>query len=53
MLLNTKKEAGYLVESAKKIFKEENILTNEKPFMASEDFAYYTQVVPGAFFFLG
>lgn len=41
-MFNTKKEAGYLVESAKKLFEEKNILTKEKPFMASEDFAYYT-----------
>ena len=35
----------------KKLFGEENVGVGKLPFRASEDFAYFTQVKPGAFFF--
>jgi amidohydrolase len=42
-----------LLDAAKKLIGEKNIIQMEKPLMAGEDFAFYQQVFPGAFFFLG
>ena len=39
--------------TAEKMAGIENVLILEKPIMASEDFAFYQQHFPGAFFFLG
>src|SRR5690625_3945084 len=40
-------------DSAEKLFAHESIQLLEKPIMAAEDFAFYQQEYPGAFFFLG
>jgi amidohydrolase len=42
-----------LMASAEKVIGKENIIEMERPLMAGEDFAFYQQVFPGAFFFLG
>lgn len=42
-----------LIQSATKVLGSENVLELEKPIMAGEDFAFYQQEFPGAFFFLG
>ena len=38
---------------AKKFFGEDKVAPFEMPVMASEDFSFYIQQKPGAFFFLG
>lgn len=44
---------GIITETAEKITGTENIILLERPIMAAEDFAFYQQHFPGAFFFLG
>lgn len=39
--------------TAEEIMENENVIILERPMMASEDFAFYQQHFPGAFFFLG
>lgn len=38
---------------ARKIAGADNVIVNARPLMASEDFAYFLQQVPGAYFFMG
>src|SRR5690625_1433480 len=42
-----------ILDSAGKLFAHGSIQQLEKPIMAAEDFAFYQQEYPGAFFFLG
>jgi amidohydrolase len=49
---NHEKETEFLVQCAKQVVGEENVLEME-PVMGGEDFAYYLQKVPGVFFFTG
>ena len=42
-----------LEQSARKLLGEENVIALKKPLMAGEDFAFYQEEFPGAFFFLG
>jgi len=51
-LINHKQEAKLVLEAASKI-KEVTIAEEMLPNMAGEDFAYYVQEKPGAFFFTG
>lgn len=52
-VLNTGWATDLLVESGRQLLGEENVLLLEDPIMAGEDFAFYQQHFPGAFFFLG
>lgn len=38
---------------ASKIAGDDNVIVNARPLMASEDFSYFLQQVPGAYFFMG
>ena len=49
---NTEKEADNVKRVALKYFGPENVVDGILPIYASEDFAYYTEIIPGAFFFL-
>jgi len=50
---NTEKETTHVIEAGKKIFGEENVLDDPRlPVYGAEDFSYFTQHRPGAFFFL-
>lgn len=51
-LINDSAMADFVLEMAKKTLGEENIKTID-PVMGGEDFAYFLQKVPGAFFFFG
>lgn len=51
-LVNHAAEVDFLFEVAKEILGE-NRLVDFDPIMGGEDFAYYLQKVPGAFFFFG
>ncbi len=42
----------FFVKSAKKILKEEEILTITEPLMGAEDFSFFLEQVPGTYFFL-
>ena len=44
---------GIITKTAEKVAGNENITILERPIMAAEDFAFYQQHFPGAFFFLG
>lgn len=48
---NTKKEAEIVKEVAKGVYGEENVTEEGLPWMASEDFSFFTRYVPGVFFF--
>lgn len=52
VVYNHEKETEFLVQCAKQVVSEENVLEME-PVMGGEDFAYYLQKVPGVFFFTG
>ena len=52
VLINDEKVARYIEETAEKIIGNENI-DHPKPDMGGEDFAYYLQKIPGAYYFFG
>ena len=51
--INNHKQANYVGEIATNQFGVEAVSYLEQPSMASEDFAYYLQEIPGCFVFLG
>ncbi len=52
-LINTDWAVDIVVQEAKKILGEENVVDLKDPVMGGEDFSRYLQLVPGAFFRLG
>lgn len=52
-LANSVAEAGIVILTASRFLGAEHVRTDIKPALGAEDFAFYTQKVPGAFFFLG
>ncbi|MRI58577.1 MAG: amidohydrolase [Epsilonproteobacteria bacterium] len=52
-LINDDKMVDILVQEAKKILGEKNVIDLKEPVMGGEDFSRYLQLVPGAFFRLG
>lgn len=52
-LINDLNSVKLVLDSAKDVFDEKNILILEKPSMGAEDFAYYLKKIPGAFIWLG
>lgn len=52
-VINTAEEAQNVLTVARKILGKEKAIELEKPIMAAEDFAFYQQEFPGAFFFVG
>ena len=51
--INTAEQAQVVAAAAAKVLGAENVNGNSEPWMASEDFAYYTEQVPGAYFMIG
>lgn len=51
-VINDDAMADLCAETAKKLFGEEAVYMLRDPIMGAEDFAYYLQKVPGAFFFM-
>lgn len=49
---NTEKETENIIRVGKKVLGEDKIRSDKLPVYASEDFSYFSRVVPGAFFFL-
>ena len=52
-VINTDNETDVVHQSATALFGEESVVELERPIMAGEDFAFYQEHFPGAFFFLG
>lgn len=52
-VINTEKEAQTVLETARKLIGEDSVVELRRPVMAGEDFAFYQQHFPGAFFFVG
>lgn len=52
-LVNNSEFTRDFVESAKKVVDEKDILEIPEPTMGGEDMAYYLEMVPGTYFFLG
>lgn len=52
-LCNSVEEASMVILTASRLLPPECVLTDLKPALGAEDFAFYLQKVPGAFFFLG
>jgi len=53
VVINGEKEVEYVKEAAEKVFGKEGVSEKGLPVYASEDFSYFLQKRPGAFFFLG
>jgi metal-dependent amidase/aminoacylase/carboxypeptidase family protein len=49
---NSKEQAEHVLRVAAEHFGKDKVGHGKLPFRASEDFAFYTQHTPGAFFFL-
>ncbi|MEP1151435.1 MAG: amidohydrolase [Balneola sp.] len=52
-VINTEKEALSVLNTTKELFGENAAIDLERPSMAGEDFAFYQEHFPGAFFFVG
>lgn len=52
-VINTQKEAQTILKSTRNLFGDENAIEMKRPIMAAEDFAFYQEHFPGAFFFVG
>ena len=52
-VINSEKEAQTVLNSARTLFGDEIAIEMRRPIMAGEDFAFYQQQFPGAFFFVG
>lgn len=52
-VVNTEAEAQNVLQSANLLFGENSALNLDRPIMAAEDFSFYQQEFPGAFFFVG
>ncbi|HLR32344.1 MAG TPA: M20/M25/M40 family metallo-hydrolase, partial [Fodinibius sp.] len=52
-VVNTDWAAANVQNAASELLGEQNVKLMKEPLMAGEDFAFYQQHFPGAFFFLG
>jgi len=52
-VINSETEALNVLNTAKELFDEHAAIEIERPSMAGEDFGYYQEIFPGAFFFVG
>ena len=52
-LCNSIEEASLVILTASRFLAPNSVKTDIKPALGAEDFAFYTQKIPGAFFFLG
>lgn len=50
---NTRKETENVLSTMKELFGEKSAIVMERPVMAGEDFSFYQEYFPGAFFFVG
>lgn len=52
-VINAAESSEILLHTAKALFGVENVEDMERPIMAGEDFSFYQQEFPGAFYFVG
>lgn len=52
-VINTEKEARTVLSAAKSLLGDDKVREMNKPIMAGEDFAFYQNHFPGAFYFVG
>lgn len=52
-VLNDEESTNLLLNSARSLLGDEGVYEMSRPIMAGEDFAFYQQEIPGAFFYLG
>jgi len=52
-VINENNITDLFIDSACKIIGKENIITDIKPAMVSEDFAFFSQIVPSTYYYLG
>src|SRR5690554_1892747 len=52
-VINSEAETLKVFDSVRNLFGEDAVVEMERPMMAGEDFAFYQQHFPGAFFFVG
>lgn len=52
-LINDMKKSAFVEETAEKVVTKENVLILDKPTMGSEDFAFYTEKIPGVMLMIG
>ncbi len=52
-VINSEKEALNVLNASRELFGEEATIELDRPSMAGEDFAFYQEYFPGAFFFVG
>jgi len=53
VVINAEKETGHVRKIACKLYGEDNVTEEGVPVYASEDFSYFSNKIPGAFFFVG
>jgi len=53
VVTNTKLETENVLNTMRALFGEKSAIEQEKPIMAGEDFSFYQELFPGAFFFVG
>lgn len=53
VLINHEKSTAIFENISRNVLGEKRVKTNHLPLMGSEDFAYYTERIPGTFWFLG
>lgn len=51
--INSKNETAFVKNLAEKLFGSDNVQTLEKNLMATEDFSFYLNQIPGCFFLIG
>ena len=51
--VNTAREAEFAAQVGRRVFGDENVITDHEPTMGGEDFSYLLQARPGAYVFLG
>ena len=52
-VVNTVPETENVINAAKKLFGNDSFIELERPVMAGEDFSFYQEIFPGAFFHVG
>ena len=52
-VINDNKITDLFIDSAAKIIGKDNIITDIKPAMVSEDFAFFAEKVPSTYYYLG
>lgn len=52
-VINSENEANLIIKNSRNLFGEESVIDNDSPIMAGEDFAFYQEIFPGSFCYVG